>query len=138
MAIRVVIRRVIGIVAGLAPVVLALAAFFIEKRPIYGIHNMIGRIIFGLGAFISLSNLYFSFLRYPLVILLGGEKENYRSTSGIPIFGNLAVLVGLWLCSPSVWLNAGAIVAIAIDTGGLPWFIACVWKDKSFWDGTAF
>jgi hypothetical protein len=78
--------------------------------------------------------MYLSFLRYPLFILFGRKKEDYRWVSGVPLFGNLAILLGLWHCSPNIWLSVGALLAIAADTAGLPWFIACVWRDKSFWE----
>jgi hypothetical protein len=81
-------------------------------------------ILFGLGAVICLSNVYTSFLRYPLLRLMGRPAETIQFVSGIPLFGSLFValaLLALW--SELVWRWIG-LALIILDTGGIHWFAA--------------
>jgi hypothetical protein len=79
-------------------------------------------IIFALGAFVSVTNFYLSFLRYPFHRARGLPKESFHWVSGFPVIGSL--LVGLSL----IGLHAVpvvlpvVIVLIVIDTGGIHWF----------------
>ena len=80
-------------------------------------------VAFGLGGLLCLSNFYLSFLRYPLHKLRGGTKETYRWNSGIPLFGSGMVALSLLRLGPIHSIPAAAIMLIAIDTGGIHWFI---------------
>jgi hypothetical protein len=76
--------------------------------------------LFLVGGLCSLLNFYLSFLRYPLYKFL---RREYRWESGIPLFGSLFLATGvalLWSNAAVFWLG---VVLVAIDTGGLPWFI---------------
>jgi hypothetical protein len=68
-------------------------------------------------------NFYLSFLRAPIYKLLGRDCPN---VSGIPLIGNLFVLVAMLLVerTAAVWMIATLL--ILIDTGGLPWFLLTV------------
>src|SRR5687768_7190573 len=61
-------------------------------------HSMatVGMVLLALGAFVTLANVYLSFVRYPVHLALGGTRETYRWVSGFPVVGSLL----LWLCIP--------------------------------------
>jgi hypothetical protein len=98
-----------------------------------GMWRTIGGILtIGGGAFCWL-NFYLSFIRYPLHRLRGQPRETFRWTSGIPLIGSLCVVAGLVLMKvsgalPSTALLALALASVALDTGGIHWFIGTmVW-----------
>ena len=57
--------------------------------------------------------------------------------SGLPLIGtailNVAGILGFGTMPTAVI----GLVALALDTGGLPWFLVVTWHDKSFWDSNA-
>jgi len=77
--------------------------------------------LLGIGGLVCCLNLYLSFLRYPVHRMMGKKKEDYRWSSGIPVFGSLFVAISLFKFWQPPWLLATAIVLILIDTGGLHW-----------------
>ena len=91
----------------------------------------IGLILLALGAFITLTNVYLSFVRYPVHLALGGTRKTYRWVSGIPLIGSLC----LWLSIPllsSVGLRWFAAALSLLDTGGIHWFIGTMWWTGQF------
>ncbi len=78
------------------------------------------------GGFLCALNAYLSWLRFPLYRLRGGLPGDYRWVSGIPLFGSLLVFfawVGQVRHEDSIGLNALVWTLVAIDTGGLHWFL---------------
>lgn len=86
----------------------------------------IGIVLVALGAFLTLANVYFSFLRYPIHLARGGTVETYRWVSGIPIFGSLFLWISIGLL-PSTGLKWTAGILSIFDTGGIHWFIGIMW-----------
>ncbi|MBL7214514.1 MAG: hypothetical protein ISS71_02415 [Phycisphaerae bacterium] len=82
-----------------------------------------GYIIFILGSFISLLNFYLSFVRYPIYRLCGGTKENYKWVSGIPVFGSVFVLIGIFILFHIKWVLVSGIIIGLLDTAGIHWCI---------------
>jgi hypothetical protein len=88
-----------------------------------------------LGGFTCLVNFYLSFIRYPLFRAFGGEQRDWRWKSGFPLVGSL--LVGIawigWLRGlGSSTVDVFALVLVALDTGGLHWFILSTAYDAVF------
>jgi hypothetical protein len=84
---------------------------------------LIGFALFGLGAFLTIANFYFSLLRYPVHVWRGGTRENYRWESGIPVFGSLFLWVSAFCLTTQpifMWLAIGLSL---FDTAGLHWFL---------------
>jgi len=75
------------------------------------------------GALFCLANFYWSFVRYPVHRLRGLPPESYRWGSGIPMFGSLLVGVSLFGLHSRPGIVVVAVALIAIDTGGLHWFV---------------
>ncbi len=127
------IRRTIGAAICLAPVVLLLASVVVGLA-----HPRES----GLGVGLSLSgllvgscNLYLAVIRPSLYIWRHGSTEGLRNVSPLPLLGTLLVVTGEivgfgdWRCA------AVGMAALAIDFGGLPWFLVGTWNDRSLWDG---
>ena len=86
-----------------------------------------GWVLFGLGAVICALNLHFSYGRYAWHRLRGGRREDYRHSSGIPLFGSAFLVIGwaIWIRTlHSTALDFVAALLFLVDTGGLHWFIA--------------
>jgi hypothetical protein len=79
--------------------------------------------LFILGGFICCLNFYHSFLRYLIHRMSGGNKDNYKWVSGFPLIGSLFVAILLLRYSHNTWIFVIAIILIAIDTGGIHWFL---------------
>jgi len=82
-----------------------------------------GIVLFGLGTFITLLNVYLSFLRYPIHHVRGGTREDYRWVSGVPLVGSLLLWLSIPLL-PWVGLRWFAVAISLFDTGGIHWFAA--------------
>jgi hypothetical protein len=85
--------------------------------------SVVAWIVFGLGAFLCVTNFYLSFLRYPLHRLRGLSKESYRWVSGFPLVGSLFVGLSLLGLHDLSGMIPVAVVLILIDTGGIHWFV---------------
>jgi hypothetical protein len=92
-----------------------------------------GVILFALGAFVTLANVYFSFLRYPIHRARGGTPETYRWVSGIPLFGSLFLWISIFLLPSASLLWIAGILSI-FDTGGIHWLIGMIWWTGQFGD----
>lgn len=86
--------------------------------------SAIAWIAFALGALLCVTNFYLSFLRYPLHRLRRLPRESYRWSSGIPLVGSLLVALSLFRLHAVPGILPAAIALIAVDTGGIHWFIA--------------
>ena len=128
------LKRTIGVLLALTPFAIVAVFSLMEWRPFHGKAAVIGYFLLSLGGLICVTNLYYSFLRYPLFRLFGGKKEDYRWVSGYPMFGILA-LIGFVLIPKSMLISAVILFLLLIDTGSISWFVICVWKDDSFWKG---
>jgi len=76
-----------------------------------------------LGGFICCLNFFLSFLRYPIHRMRGAKKENYKWVSGFPLIGSLFVALSLIQYWHTTGILVAALFLIAIDTGGIPWFL---------------
>ena len=78
---------------------------------------------FLVGGFVCLLNFYLSWLSYPLHRLRGLSPESFRSHSGFPLIGSILVVVSLVGLHSQFTVVPIAIGLIAIDTGGIHWFL---------------
>jgi hypothetical protein len=86
------------------------------------------------GLLVAVLNAYLSFGRPLLYSWRKGSLEGFQRVSGFPGIGTFlvvaAVIVGFG-DEPTAWV---ALAASALDTGGLPWFLICTWRDRWLWD----
>ena len=85
-----------------------------------------GIILLVLGATLTLTNAYLSFLRYPIHRARGGEPEAYRWVSGFPVFGSLFLWISIFLL-PTTGLKWLAGLLSVFDTGGIHVFLGTMW-----------
>ncbi len=125
-------RRGVGIVVCSGPVALMVASLAVGPCRFLGDPRSIGLAVLGL--LVGLCNVYLSIGRPWLYRRRRGSMEGYRHVSGIPLVGSLLVVaagvVGFGLGVTAVI----GLLALALDPGGLPWFLVATWRDESFWD----
>ncbi len=63
---------------------------------------MLSLALLSFGGCISILNFYLSFLRYPLHVLRGGNKDNFQWVSGFPLVGTVFLLAALLLDGPDI------------------------------------
>lgn len=126
-------RRIVGMLVCALPLlaVAASAAYGFSagnpSRP-FGLAVMIA------AALVGALNFHLSFIRPALHRIRRGSMEEFEFVSGVPLFGTVLVLAGTLLGFGSLTCAALGLVALALDTGGAPWFMCSTWRDTSFWD----
>ena len=89
--------------------------------------------ILGAGLFVTIINVYTSWIRPIIYKIRYGSYDGYKFVSGFPIVGTVIGIAALVLCG-SNWLTIFAVLVIfTLDTGGLPWSIFSTWNDRSLW-----
>lgn len=86
------------------------------------------------GLFIVALNAHLLIFRPLLYRRRHGSYEGMRNISGAPVIGTFAVLMGC-LLGCGHWPTAViGLCVLALDLGGLPWYVIATWRDSSFWD----
>ena len=88
----------------------------------------------GVALFFAVLNFYLSFIRPWGLIRRHGSLDGIPHVSGFPIIGTILVLLGGSLGFGAIGTSLLGLVALALDTGGAPWFLIATWRDSSFWD----
>jgi len=60
--------------------------------------------------------------------------DNYRFVSGLPGIGTFFAIASCIVGFGGTASGILAIVALILDTEGIPWFVICTWTDCSMWD----
>ena len=94
-----------------------------STSPLAAVLTFISWAAFVVGGFVCLINFYLSWLSYPLHRLRGLSPESFRSHSGFPLIGSILVVVSLVGLHSESTVVPIAIGLIAIDTGGIHWFL---------------
>ncbi|MDT7778120.1 MAG: hypothetical protein QOC99_632 [Acidobacteriota bacterium] len=85
--------------------------------------KVVGFIICGFGALITLVNFYSSYVSYPLHRLISKDKP-FTYSSPVPIVGSLLLWLGaIWLRSAGSVGWRWLLVLSLLDTGGIHWFL---------------
>jgi hypothetical protein len=124
-------RRSLGIALALSPFLLAIAALVVETTPSF---PRAGYSLTGLALFLAASNFWNAALRPHLWHRRYGHFENYRNVSPVPALATILAMAGCLVSFGATAQPIMALIALAIDFGGLPWFIVAIWNDTSFWD----
>lgn len=126
------VRRSAALAICLSPVVLVLTSLatsiFGPNKPPF---SMVGFVIAAL--LIAALNVCLSFIRPILLMRRYGSLDGIRHISGIPLVGNILVMLGMLLGFGSLGSTLLGLLAIAIDIGGLPWLLVAIWRDTEFW-----
>ena len=126
------IRRGVGTALCLGPALLMAVSFG------YGLWNPQAArtgvmIVAWVSAGIALLNFWLSHVRGWLHVARGRDPGSYRHASGLPLIGAILALCACVASFGSVPTAALGLVALALDTGGPPWFLAATWNDESLW-----
>lgn len=87
-------------------------------------------VIFLMGASICTLNFYLSFLRRPPLERRKAAQQAVRNVSGFPLVGSLMVAISLLMLKDTQWLLAAGLPLIAIDTGGVHWFLGMMLAER--------
>ena len=79
-------------------------------------------------------NFYLSFLRPSIWLRRRGTMEGFHRITGLPLIGTIFVMIGCIFGFGSMYIALIGLIAVCLDTGGLPWFLICTWKDSTLWD----
>jgi hypothetical protein len=94
-----------------------------STSPLAAVLTLISWAAFLVGSFVCLLNFYLSWLSHPLHRLQGLPPESFRSRSGFPFIGSILVALSLLRLHSEPAAVPIAIGLIAIDTGGIHWFL---------------
>ncbi len=126
-------RRALGILVCFGPVGLVIASLAVGilfgRRPGTGLALAICALL------VALLNAYLSFLRPLRYRRRHGSLEGLRHISVFAGIGTAFVLLAMLLGFGDAYAAGVALLATALDTGGLPWFLVATWSDRSLWDG---
>jgi hypothetical protein len=126
-------RRSVGIVVCLAPVLLLLAS--VNAAYDRNWREPFAFVALALGALALASiNFYLSFVRPSVASRRHGMQRNGQNISGVPVIGTLLVVLGGVLGFGAIGTTLIGLLAVALDTGGAPWFLLSTWRDSSLWD----
>ena len=131
-----IVRRSIGIALCFSPVVLLVASLVCGKASrsdrFLSLSLSLGFAVLGL--LIGILNAHLSFFRPWLYRLRQGSMEGYRFVSGLPLIGTLFVAVAGVFGFGAVPTAVVGLIALTLDTCGLPWLLIATWHDVSMWD----
>jgi hypothetical protein len=120
------VRRAIGLVVCLAPVLLLAAS--LAHAVSHDERRLVGAIVLIFASLIAALNFYLSFVRGWLHVRAKGSPEGYRHISGFPFVGTLLVIVGTALGFGSLLCVGLGVFSMGFDTGGPIWFLIATWK----------
>lgn len=125
-------RRGLGISICFAPAVLLLAsiAFWDGESSI----NFLSLALAAIGLLLGILNFYLSLVRPWLYRRRNGSMAGYRFDSGLPMIGTLFIVVAGMVGFGEALTALIGLAALALDTGGAPWFLIATWHDRGFWD----
>ena len=133
-------RRAVGVVVCLALFGLPVASLWVgpptsELAPkVFLILSIPGLVCALLGLPVTLLNAHLEFLRPYLYRRRHGSLEGMRNVSGVPGIGTFAVFIGCLIAFGHRQTAAIGLCVLALDVGGLPWFLILTWRDQGFWD----
>ncbi|MDR0226337.1 MAG: hypothetical protein LBI66_07945 [Burkholderiaceae bacterium] len=122
-------RRSLGLLLGLLPLWLALVSLAQALNDPQDEALWLACAALAVGVF----NFSLAFLR-PLWLSTVRGLTKFSHASGAPGIGSLLVLLACGFGFGGLVTSVLALMAVLLDTGGTPWFLASTWRDSSFWD----
>ncbi len=126
-----IVRRFIGVLVAVAPVALAVVSLAWRHRqaPL----PLAASVLADSAVFFALFNLWLSFGR-PMYWRWRYPAAAYKHASGAPMIGNVLAIAALVAGFGAFSTSLVALVALVIDVGGVPWFVALTWRQQALWD----
>jgi hypothetical protein len=125
------VRRTAGLIICLAPISLAVASLF--GRPAQA--SLLVLLPLAFAAWVGLLNFHLAFVRPWLFKRRHGSLEDCRFISGLPMIATLVVVLTVLADFGVRAVAVAALAILAVDTGGLPWFLITTWRQRELWDG---
>jgi len=126
-------RRVVGALILLSPAMFLFASLLNAlgggHRPIFD------NLWFYLAAAaIATLNFYLSFIRSTIWKRTHKSMDGFKYVSGLPLIGTICSVVACHFSYGALGSTLVGIGILALDTGGLPWFLFLTWSDAGLWD----
>lgn len=127
------LRRAIGVAICLGPVGLFALSIF-NAHDLSPARRLPAASLIGLALILGALNIWLSFVRPRLYMRCHETMDGYRFVSGVPLVGTVLSFAGGLVGFGAIGLALAGILSLALDAGGLPWFLATTWREGSFWD----
>ena len=126
-------RRTIGVFLCFLPALVPLASLVAGlMRHQSNYFSAVGFVI-AAGAFTAL-NFYLCVIRPSLFLRRYGPDAEYRGPSPAPMFGDVFVILSALFGFGAIGTAAFALLVVALNPGGTPWFVFATWRDSALWD----
>jgi len=128
-------RRTIGVFLCFLPVLVPLTSLvtgLVRSQSDY--FSAVGFVI--AAAFFAANNLYWCAIRPSIFRHRHGPDAEYRGSSPIPMFGDVLVILSTVFGFGAIGTAALALLVVALNMGGTPWFVFATWRDSGLWDST--
>ena len=128
-------RRTIGVFLCLLPVLVPLASLVagaIRHQSNY--FSAVGSV--AAAAFFAANNPYWCVIRPSLFRRRHGSDAEYRGPSPVPMSGDVLAILSAVFGFGAIGTAALALLVVALNPGGTPWFVFATWRDSDLWDST--
>ena len=112
-----------------APFLLVAYSLLSGRQPDYPV---LGVALVVVALAVAALNAHLSWVRPLLFRWRHGSMAEYRFISGFPVVGTVFVVLAVVAAFGSTAVAILALLSLFLDTGGLLWFAAVVWKDPAF------
>jgi hypothetical protein len=125
------VRRTVGVITCVTPIGLAVASLFGRRAQA----SLLVPFPLAFAAWVGLLNFHLSFVRPWLFKRRHESLEDCRFISGLPMIATLVVVLTVLADFGVRAVAVAALAILAVDTGGLPWFLITTWRQRELWDG---
>lgn len=129
------LRRTIGVFLCFLPVLVPLASLLaglVRHQANY--FSAVGFVV-AAASFAAL-NIYWCVIRPSLFRRRHGPEAEYSGPSPVPIFGDILAVLSALFGFGAIGTAALALLVVALNPGGTPWFVFVTWRDSALWDST--
>jgi len=132
------LRRTLGVLICFSPVGLMVLSLvcppLASNRSLRLLGAACGLTFALLALLVGMLNAYIAFIRPALYRWRHGSLEGMRGVSVGPMLGSALVILAGMIGFGDIPTAVVGLIAVALDTGGLPWLLVDRWRDRSFWD----
>ena len=123
------LRRTVAVIVCLSPLALLLLSLA-SPASIQPVRHGFAIALASMALVIGATNFWLSFVRPPLH--RRRSPGIYKHVSGLPLVGTLLILLAALAGFGSLPVAALGLVVLTIDTGGSPWLLFAIWRDRTF------
>ena len=126
-------RRFLGAIVCFGPVALSTISLFVPPGKL----SIVVLVMLLPALWLAVVNSQLAFVRPWRHKRRFGDFAGYRHVSVIPVIGNVLVALAILQAMGSRSVAIVGLILLALDPGGLPWFLVFTWRDRSLWNPAA-